>query len=182
MLAVLGSASTALIKNGYRLTGKGRASRTSRQPGSELRTASAWTQFPHLYQLSTPTSAPIWGQIRRAGIVRPEPRTLGMFPLRLRLLATWSIWFLRDQTAIWHTFLAALSHPVAGDGDSAVAQTDCPATTLLDTRSSTRNRPDQSWHCRASRIQTGEDPRERLVQAGGRQSGGGRWLMQENNS
>lgn len=41
--------------------------------------------------------------------------------LRLPLLATWSIWFPRARTAIWHTFLAALSHPVAGDGDIAVA-------------------------------------------------------------
>lgn len=60
--------------------------------------------------------------------MRADPRALGMSPLRPRLLATWSIWFPRAQTAIWHTFLAALSHPVAGDGDTEVAQTDCPAT------------------------------------------------------
>lgn len=53
-----------------------------------------------------------------------------MFPLRRLLLATWSSWFPRAPTAIWHTFLAALSHPVAGDGDTVVAQTDCSATTL----------------------------------------------------
>lgn len=61
--------------------------------------------------------------------MRTDPRLL---PLRLLLLATWSIWFPGAQTAVWLTFLAAGSHPVAGDGDTAVAQTDCPATTLLD--------------------------------------------------
>lgn len=117
---VLGSASTALVKSG-----KGRVARTSRQ-----QTASAWPQFPHLSHLSTPTSAPSSGQIRRAGSVRTNPRILGMFPLRPLFRATWSSWFPRAPTAIWHTFLAVLSHPVAGDGDIVVAQTDCPATTL----------------------------------------------------
>lgn len=177
MLPVLGSASTALIKSGYRLTGKGGAARTSTQPGSELRTASVCPQFLHLYQLSTPTSAPSWGQIRRAGSARPDPRTLGMFPLRLLLLATWSIWFPRAHTAVWHTFLAAVSHPVAGDGDTVVAQTDCPATTLLDARSvpgTDLTNPGTS-EPPESRIQTGEYPRELLVQPADRQSRGGHW-------
>lgn len=61
--------------------------------------------------------------------MRTAPRTLVLPPLRLLLLVTWSPW---AQRAIWPTFLAALSHPVARDGDAAVAQTVCPATTFLD--------------------------------------------------
>lgn len=81
-----------------------------------------------------------------------------MFPLRRLLLATWSSWFPRAPTAIWHTFLAALSHPVAGDGDSGG-----PDRLLC------HHPPDLSWYRepQESRIQAGESPREQLVQPGG---------------
>lgn len=101
-----------------------------------------------------------------------------MFPLRRLILATWSIWFPRAHTAIWHTFLAALSHPVAGDGDTAVAQTDCPTTTLLE-----QTRPilaQQSLKSQEFRL--GSTPGSSWSSLGGRQGGGGHWLMQENNS
>lgn len=95
--------------------------------------------FP-IDHLSTPISAPSSGQIRRAGSVRADPRTLGMFPLRRLLLATWSIWFPRAQTAIWHTFLLCHTLWLGMETQWWPRQTG-PATTLLAVCSYTRNRP-----------------------------------------
>lgn len=48
----------------------------------------------------------------------------------------------KAHTAIWLTFLAVPSHPVAGDGDTAEAQTDFPATSVF--RSGPARRPPEA--------------------------------------
>lgn len=133
LLRVLGSASRALIKSEYRLTRKGRDARTCRQPRSEVRTAPVWPQFPP----SSPTSALCSDQKRKLQLKgrKCEEGKIWIFPgalpQGLLLLATWSFWFPKAQTAIWLTFQAALSRPVAGDRDIVVAQTDLPATSVF---------------------------------------------------
>lgn len=85
-------------------------------------------QFPSglSFPLSSPTSALCSDQKRKLQLKgrKCEEGKIWIFPgalpQGLLLLATWSFWFPKAQTAIWLTFLAALSCPVAGDGGTAV--------------------------------------------------------------
>lgn len=181
MLEVLGSASTALIKSGYTSTGEDGATRTSRWPGSERRTASAWPQFPH----RSPLHPHLCSQLRsdkKGG--KYESRSQDPGDVSPEAAFTGHLVHLVPQGPNSHlAHIPALSHPVAGDGETAVAQRDWPChhppgcMFLYQKQTCPATAEPQE-----SRIQTGGTPGSSWSSLEGRQSLEGHWLMQENSS
>lgn len=111
---------------------------------SKLPGPSSSLSFPICTTPPPPPLLSATAEVQECGERSQDP---GWLPRRLLFPATWSIWFPRAQTAIWLTFLAAQSHPVAGDGDTAVAQTDRPATSVFQCWGT-----DLCWHSRAAEL------------------------------